>query len=117
MTMGKWWGIRDGEKITSGLRFIFSFLSDMSPTFGNQGDIKNTKQCQDVKGCHVALGHWDFLFWVMKGCWENVWRWQGWWLVLEDVEKHYRDTKGCQIMLRRCEGCWRTLKIIIIIEW
>jgi hypothetical protein len=28
----------------------------MSPTFGNQGDIKNIKQIQDVKRCCVALG-------------------------------------------------------------
>jgi len=35
---------------------IFIFLNDMSPTLSNQGDIKNTKQCQDVKGCCVALG-------------------------------------------------------------
>jgi hypothetical protein len=56
MTMGKWWGIKDGKKIATELRFFFFFLSYTSPTFRNQGDIKNTKQCQDFIGCCVALG-------------------------------------------------------------
>jgi hypothetical protein len=54
--MGKRQVIKDGKQIARELRFSFSFLNDMSPTFDNQGDIKNTKQCQDVKGCCVALG-------------------------------------------------------------
>jgi hypothetical protein len=44
------------QEDSKGVEFFFSLLSNMSPTFSNQGDIKNTKQCQDVKGCRVALG-------------------------------------------------------------
>ncbi len=53
---GKLISNQGSQEDSKGVEFSFSFLSDMNRIFSNQGDIKNTKQCQDVKGCCVALG-------------------------------------------------------------